>query len=142
MAVFLLRSKYGLNYTAPNPVGTFTDVPTSSPFARWVEQVVKEKVMETCGANTFCPNNLVTRGKMAVYLVKSEEGHCFDPPDPIPPGVFTDVPWTHPDAQYIEKIYRDGVTAGCGPGIYCPDSYLTRGQMAVFLVVNYGLVFP
>jgi len=28
---------------------------------------------------------------------------------------------------------RDGITAGCGGGNYCPDDTVTRGQMAVFI---------
>jgi hypothetical protein len=31
------------------------------------------------------------------------------------------------------------VTAGCGGGNFCPDGPNTRGQMAVFLVVMFGL---
>jgi hypothetical protein len=31
------------------------------------------------------------------------------------------------------------VTAGCGPGIFCPTTAVTRGQMAVFLVTAFGL---
>jgi acyl-homoserine lactone acylase PvdQ len=49
--------------------------------------------------------------------------------------VFDDVPcdvWTRP---YIEAIYREGITSGCGdnPLRYCPTSAVTRAQMAVFV---------
>jgi len=27
-----------------------------------------------------------------------------------------------------------GITTGCGTGLYCPDSLVTRGQMAVFII--------
>ncbi len=36
--------------------------------------------------------------------------------------------------DYIEKIFRAGITAGCGEGSYCPDDTVTRAQMAVFLL--------
>jgi S-layer family protein len=35
-----------------------------------------------------------------------------------------------------------GITGGCGPGSYCPDAAVTRGQMAVFLATALGLHFP
>lgn len=38
---------------------------------------------------------------------------------------------------YIEAIRQEGVTAGCNPPAndrYCPSSFVTRGQMAAFLV--------
>ena len=36
--------------------------------------------------------------------------------------------------SYIQAVYNAGVTAGCGPRIYCPDASTTRAQMAVFLL--------
>ena len=55
---------------------------------------------------------------------------------------FGDVPTSHPFFQYIEALYKSGVTGGCGGGNYCPDSNVTRGQMAVFLAKALGLQFP
>ncbi len=47
-------------------------------------------------------------------------------------ATFTDVPTSHPFFQFIEAISL-GNHGGCGGGNFCPDSPLTRGQMAVFL---------
>ncbi len=55
---------------------------------------------------------------------------------------FTDVPTSHPFFQFVEALYQSGITAGCGGGNFCPDSPLTRGQMAVFLAKALGLQFP
>ena len=46
---------------------------------------------------------------------------------------FADVPVDHWAATFIETLASNGVTAGCGNGNYCPDSSVTRAQMAVFL---------
>ena len=63
-----------------------------------------------------------------------------------PPGTatFNDVPTTHPFFQYVEALAASGVTGGCqaSPPLYCPDSPLTRGQMAVFLAKALGLHWP
>jgi S-layer family protein len=55
---------------------------------------------------------------------------------------FTDVPTTHPFHRFVEALAASGITGGCGGGNYCPDSPLTRGQMAVFLAAALGLHFP
>jgi S-layer homology domain len=56
---------------------------------------------------------------------------------------FSDVPTSHPYFQFIEALRASGVTGGCGDGsTYCPDSPLTRGQMAVFLAKALGLHWP
>ena len=57
-------------------------------------------------------------------------------------AAFADVPVTHPFFQFVEALASSGITAGCGTGIYCPDSPLTRGQMAVFLAKALGLHWP
>ncbi len=57
-------------------------------------------------------------------------------------ATFNDVPTNHPFFQYIEALAASGITGGCGPGIYCPDNPVTRGQMAVFLAKALGLHWP
>lgn len=51
----------------------------------------------------------------------------------LPPGgTFTDDDGNVHEAA-IEAIHADGITNGCGPGLFCPDSHATRGEMAAFL---------
>lgn len=57
-------------------------------------------------------------------------------------ATFGDVPTSHPQFRFVEAMVASGITGGCGGGQYCPDSALTRGQMAVFLSVALGLHFP
>ena len=47
---------------------------------------------------------------------------------------FLDVPSDHIFHDYVEKVFRNGITAGCGGGNYCPNAPVTRAQMAVFLL--------
>jgi hypothetical protein len=56
-------------------------------------------------------------------------------------ATFTDVPTTHVFFQYIEALAASGITSGCSasPPQFCPDAFLTRGQMAVFLSKALGL---
>lgn len=75
----------------------------------------------------------------------------------LPPGTVNDVLVTNPDSTAgrlagawfsdfldipqgdnfhgsVERIFRDGVTAGCGAGLYCRNAAVTRAQMAVLLL--------
>jgi hypothetical protein len=57
---------------------------------------------------------------------------------------FNDVATNHPFFRYIEALKAAGITGGCNasPPLYCPDSPVTRGQMAVFLATALGLHWP
>ena len=47
---------------------------------------------------------------------------------------FSDVPPEYPFYYGVEDLFHYGVTAGCGTGLYCPSSPVTRAQIAVFLL--------
>ena len=47
---------------------------------------------------------------------------------------FLDVPSWEIFHDFIETIFRHGVTAGCGSGYYCRDAAALRKQMAVFVL--------
>ena len=49
-------------------------------------------------------------------------------------GSFADVSLTDQFYKYIETLFHNGVTGGCGSGNYCPGNPVTRAQMAVFLL--------
>jgi hypothetical protein len=74
---------------------------------------------------------------MDVFRLKSNHASCYAPPDCT--GVFTDVECPSQFADWIEELAAEGITGGCGVGIYCPSSPNTRGQMAVFLTKTFGL---
>ena len=59
---------------------------------------------------------------------------------PLTP-TFSDVPSTDPGFRYVEAVAAAGITAGCAPGLFCPDSPVTRRQMAVFLSRSLGLAY-
>lgn len=61
-----------------------------------------------------------------------------------PPGAatFGDVPASDGAYAFVEALAASGISAGCGNGNYCPDSPLTRRQMAVFLAKALGLHWP
>jgi len=55
---------------------------------------------------------------------------------------FNDVSIESTYESYIEAIYNNGITTGCGKGSYCPSEEVTRDQMAAFIMrAWYGLNF-
>jgi hypothetical protein len=74
---------------------------------------------------------------MAVFLLKAEHGSSYTPPTCA--GIFGDVACPSQFADWIEQLFAEQITGGCGSENYCPDNPNTRGQMAVFLVRTFGL---
>jgi hypothetical protein len=139
MAVFVLVSKEGTGYGPPAcgaPV--FDDVPASSPFCRWIEELVRRGVVVGCAPSLYCPTDPVSREQMAVFVLRTLDP-ALDPPACAPPNLFNDVPETSPFCRWIEELARRGVVTGCAPNLYCPADPVTREQMGVFLGVTFGL---
>jgi hypothetical protein len=57
-------------------------------------------------------------------------------------ATFADVPTTDFGFQHVEALAASGITGGCSGGNYCPDSPVTRRQMAIFLAKALGLHWP
>ena len=139
MAVFLLRAKEGAGYTPPPcTAAPFADVPCSNAFAAWIQELVQRGITAGCGGGRYCPGSPVTRAQMAVFLLKTFEDAAYVPAACGTPR-FTDVPCPDPFARWVEELVRRNVTAGCGGNAYCPASAVTRAQMAIFLVLMFGL---
>ena len=113
--------------------GSFSDVPASEPFYPFIENLFHNGVTGGCGGDAYCIAMPVTRAQMAVFLLKAKHGSAYTP-NACFPGVFLDVPCPSPFADWIQQLFQDGITGGCGPSLYCPDAPVTRAQMAVFLL--------
>jgi hypothetical protein len=139
MAVFILKALHGASYTPPPATGTiFHDVPATYWAASWIEQLYAERITSGCGNGNYCPDEiLTTRAQMAIFILRAKHGSSYVPPTAS--GTFNDVPTTYWAASWIEQLYAEGITGGCGNNNYCPEAPLTRAQMAVFLVRAFNL---
>ncbi|HEX2224524.1 MAG TPA: S-layer homology domain-containing protein [Thermoanaerobaculia bacterium] len=88
MAVFLLLAAEGSGFSPPACASpAFADVPCSSPFAPWVNELAARGITGGCGGGNFCPQGSVTREQMAVFLSTAfslpvPTGGCADVPEP------------------------------------------------------------
>jgi S-layer family protein len=111
----------------------FLDVPQSDIFHTAVEGIFRYGITGGCGGGNYCRDSAITRAQMAVFLVKAEHGGRHFVP-PACTGVFPDVPCPSAFSNWIEVLAAEGITGGCGGGLYCPNDPVSRQQMAVFLL--------
>ncbi len=86
----------------------------------------------------FIPGDATCRSDQIQFRKATVLWHRDVSPAPAT-ATFGDVPPGHPFFQFIEALAKSGITGGCGGGNFCPDSPLTRGQMAVFLAKGLGM---
>jgi len=111
------------------------NVPIGSPGCGFVERLAQLGITTGCVGTFYCPTYPVSRGQMAVFIVRARaladaRWTVWAKPGPT----FADVPGSHLFQGYIERLYLEQATDGCGPSLYCPEASITRGEMAVFLV--------
>ncbi|MBI5963340.1 MAG: S-layer homology domain-containing protein [Chloroflexi bacterium] len=139
---YLVSHVDGTLTVAPVPVAIFADVPLTYWANSFIERLYHAGITGGCTSSplNYCPTNSVTRAQMAIFLVRGLHGPAFVPPTAT--GLFADVPVGSFGASYIEQLFADGITSGCGGGNYCPNANVTRAQMAIFLVrARHGVAF-
>jgi hypothetical protein len=133
MAVFIVSAMYGVNTFTPSQTPYFNDVPVGSFGFPWIQEMYELGITAGCGNGNFCPNQNVTRDEMAVFLIKARYGSSTLFTYPSTP-YFTDVPATYWAFPWIQRFAQDGITSGCGVGLFCPAQPVIRGDMAVFVM--------
>jgi Tol biopolymer transport system component len=111
----------------------FTDVDSANIFESDICWLAAEGITLGCNPPTndeFCPDDNVTRGQMAAFLVRAL-GYT----DNGGGDLFTDDDGSVFEGD-IDRLGTAGVTRGCNPPTndeFCPDENVTREQMAAFL---------
>jgi hypothetical protein len=132
----------GETYTIINSI--FADVPFDYWARDFIERLYSAGITGGCALNPlrYCPEAPVTRAQMAVFLERGVHGSSYTPPAVGDSTGFGDVANDYWAAAWIKQLSADGITSGCGSGNYCPESPVTRAQMAVFLLRSkYGAFY-
>lgn len=135
LTALLLLQPGAMRPAAAASASSFSDVPLGHWAWQWIESLYQSGITAGCKVSplAYCPGNTVTRAQMAIFLERGIHGASYTPPD-ASGAVFGDVPASHWAAGWIEGLFADGITAGCGNGNYCPESAATRAEMAIFLL--------
>lgn len=95
----------------------------------WAEAILDRMaaagVISGCAPGKVCPDDPVTRGQVAAFLRRGLH---------LPPGpdAFGDDDGSTFEAD-IDALAAAGITRGCGPGRFCPESLSRRDQFATLL---------
>lgn len=119
------------------PSSVFSDVLDSTPYYNEVHFLREARITTGCTDSTFCPTETITRGQMAVFVIRGLFWSLKGTPENFAYNsspYFSDVPSTHPWFKYIQKLKELGITIGCTSTTFCPNDPITWGQMAVFAV--------
>jgi hypothetical protein len=137
-----VRSVMGNDNFTYTPTPYFADVPATHQFFKWIQKMQDLGIALPCTQNQYCPDNPVTRGVMAVLIIRARYGVVTPSSYPATP-YFIDVGSNHPYFPWIQKMKQFGITSGCTTTSYCPDASVTRGQMAVFIMRGeFNLLLP
>ena len=107
------------------------DDSTSSVFRNSIKWLAATGITQGCGYRKFCPNDKVTRGQMAAFLSRA-----LGLAAPHTPIEFSDTKG-HIFENAVSRLAYARITLGCNPpgnSKFCPDRYVTREQMAAFMV--------
>ena len=136
MAVWLVRVLDGTDQLRVD-AARFVDVDAALWWAPFVERLYSLQVTVGCATEParFCPEGNVTRAQMAAFLQRA-----FNLAPATSAG-FADVSGSF-HASSIDALAAAGITAGCGrdPLRFCPDSPVSRAEMATFLARSLGVV--
>ncbi len=142
MAIFVVRSIYGNDNFMYSPTAYYNDVPSGSFGFQWIQKLNELGITAGCGNGDYCPNTIVTRDDMAIFLVRSRLGSAT-PFNYNPTPYFTDVPTNYFAFPWIQRIKQDQITGGCTDTTYCPSTAVDRGDLAILLVrSSYNLFLP
>ena len=111
-----------------------TDVPGCGRFALTLPQAVTIDNFN----NSYYVDVYTSGSDLATFFAVRLYYQLQISPAPATP-TFGDVPTTNLYFRAIEALAASGITGGCGSGNFCPDQFVTRGELAKFLANALGL---
>jgi hypothetical protein len=122
MAIFIIRARYG---ATANPdyslTPFFTDVPANTFGFSSIQRMKMDNITSGCTATTYCPAEAVTRGDMAIFVMRGGYNQLLPAGEPvisqispasIPPGQLTTVAVTG-----VNTNFGAGTTVNPIPGV-------------------------
>jgi len=123
VAALIVRAK---DLIPVKPFIKFNDISEINPYFEAIKSLQQAGIFEPDSKGNFNRDQALTRAEMAKVLsiafnLKGNVNHEFH-----------DVPANHPENEYINALYANGITTGDN-GYFKPDAPLTRAHYAVFM---------
>jgi len=84
MAVFIIRARYGATTVVDYPATPyFTDVPLGSFAFDDIQRMKEDNITSGCETTEYCPDNPVTRGDMAIFVMRGAFNQLLPSTEPI-----------------------------------------------------------
>ena len=111
----------------------YADVPSTSPFWRFVQAMTRERITAGCGTDPsglplFCPDDPTQRQQLAVWIVAAlhlTTARCAVRP-------YADVPISSPFCPFIATLKQAGLAVPCDGTRFCPGDAVTRADTTAF----------
>src|SRR6185369_1218981 len=167
VATFVVRAIYSAingdpeNFSYTASPAYFTDMPSTSPYYKYVQKFRDLGLTSGCQPNVFCSTGQVTNGEMAVFVSRMRQIIAGQPsvgsPDcspygdhracssrytfPFDFGSYSS--WAHDFAEYVYAIGGFIPILECGQGAsFCSSNSSSRGQVAMDIIgVGYAAGF-
>ncbi len=114
-----------LQAIAGPPAPCFSDIDDLT-LADQIERLGLAGITDGCAVRRFCPAQAVTRGQMATFLSRTISQPTTDA------DFFTDDD-ASPHQTGINRLALANIARGCSGTRFCPNTPVTRGQMAAFI---------
>lgn len=122
-----------LAYPPPLEDRTYADVTPDHWGVCYIKAIHDAQLTGGCGQGNYCPAGMVTREQMAAFLIRAIEDEPAEN-DCGGGSPFLDVDAVAWSCPYIKRLSERDITGGCGNGNYCPKAFVTREQMAAFII--------
>jgi hypothetical protein len=128
LAVFIIRAMGESPSSAP--YNAYFDDIANDRFAPYINRLWELGITAGCGPRLFCPSNVVRRAPLAVLIIRA----MGKSPSSAPYNAYFDDIANDWFAPYINRLWELGITAGCGPRLFCPSNVVRRAPLAVLII--------
>ncbi len=151
MAVFIIRARYGSGTAFTyNPTPVFADVPTGDFAFKWVQRMAQDGITTGCAVNSYCPSSPVTRGDMAVFIMRGGFNQILPnsnapvitsvTPTTLSPGASATFTVTGSNVSFVQGLTVVVPVIGGNPPVYgitaSPVTLISPTQFTVTLTAS------
>lgn len=135
-AKFIIRGLGETPYYSNAGYCPYPDVCQNHTFYHYIRRLQELGITTVPSTSNFQPNQSITRGAMAKFIVRALEVRGITCRYDQSPG-FSDVPTNHTFYRDIQCLKELNITSGFNDNTFRPDQYITRAAAAKFVYLAF-----